>query len=194
MAINSVILLIITKNGPNLSVWQPCDNPIAWKYLFAINLIAQSMESGLGGESIDFTTCFVFSLTQVPVVHWILRVGSRRLNVSKCCQLLAYDMEAHSRLWRCVLHCVHLCVLWMFMCMFYVLYVVSIDMLVISLVYTHLLITQNVSNLFLRMIIFIVLYLCSVPGWVYVCMYVCVCMCVCVCVFCSLFHSLFLNI
>jgi hypothetical protein len=43
------------------------------------------------------------------------------------------------------------------MCVFYVLYVVSIDMLVITVVYTHLLITQNVLNLFLRMIIFIIL-------------------------------------
>ena len=108
---------------------------------------------------------FVFSLTQVPVVHWILRISSCRLDVSKCYQLLIYDMGVYSRLRRCVLHCVHLCVLWMFMCVFYVLCVVSIDMLVISVVYTHLLITQNVLNLFLRMIIFIILSLCSVPGW-----------------------------
>jgi len=59
-AINSVILLIITKNGPNLSVWQPRVNPINWKHLFAINLVAQWMESGLGGEWIDFTTCLFF--------------------------------------------------------------------------------------------------------------------------------------
>jgi len=54
-----------------------------------------------------------------------------------------------------------------YVCMyvFYVLYVVSIDMLVITVVYTHLLITQNVLNPFLRMIIFIILSLCSVPGW-----------------------------
>jgi len=80
------------------------------------------------------------------------------------------------------------------MCVFYVLYVVSIDMLVISVVYTHLLITQNVLNLFLRMIIFIILSLCSVPGWAeYVCVYyVCVCvMCVRILVITALFSSIY---
>ena len=65
----------------------------------------------------------------------------------------------------CVALCTLVYVVNVHVCVFYVLYVVSIDLLVISVVYTHLLITQNVLNLFLRMIIFIILSLCSVPGW-----------------------------